>query len=127
MRRKPENSEKPVGEAVLDQLRRIAFADVTDYLEYRTVKDGEEPPRQEYILKDSRKVDGGPISEITVSKDGSLKFKLYDKMKALELLGRGAGVFTPEDPEPPKEDEPISPSEALEIIRKAAAELTINN
>lgn len=119
----PEPTTMPLSDAVLSELRRIAFADMTDYVEFRTVKKrGTDEVRQEYTIKDSRKVDGAPLSELTVSKDGSLKVKMYDKMKALELLGRSAGLFAPSEDEPEPEPE-LSPTEALAVLRQAVREL----
>lgn len=34
------------------------------------------------------------ISEVSMSKDGTLKFKLHDKMAALDKLGRHLSMFT---------------------------------
>ena len=43
-------------------------------------------------LKDSDEVDGSLISEVQL-KNGELKFKLHDKVRALELCGRHLGMF----------------------------------
>lgn len=128
--RYPAAEARELGEAVLRELRRIAFANLTDYVEYKAVKrrvpSGEpgrdSAPVREYTVKDSQKVDGAAISEVMIAKDGSVKFKLYDKMKALELLGKSAGVFAPGAEEPDPEPE-FSPEEALETLLQAAREL----
>lgn len=118
-------SQAAVRDAVLAELWRIAFADLHDYVEYKTVKRrGTDEISREYTVKDSRKVDGAPVSEVTIARDGTLKFKLYDKMKALELLGKSAGVFAPGDEEIEPEPEP-TPDEIREILLKAADELKI--
>ncbi len=61
---------------VVELLRRIAFADITDFLEF----DG-----SRVVLKKSSKVDGQLISEISETKEGA-KIKLISKEKALEKL-----------------------------------------
>lgn len=122
-----EESTPPLGTAVLEELKRLAFANLTDYVDFRSVKKrGTDEVTREYTIKDSRKVDGAPISEVAIAKDGSMKFKLYDKMKALELLGRSAGVFTAEsgveEPEPE-----LSLAEAQAVILQAAKEMTVSD
>ncbi|MCL2031137.1 MAG: terminase small subunit [Oscillospiraceae bacterium] len=124
------SGQKPLclAEAVLAELRRIAFANLHDYVEYKAVKrrgaeDGAAPgASREYTVKDSRKTDGAPVSEVAIARDGTLKFKLYDKMKALELLGKSAGLFAPAAEEPEPEEE-LTPEEAREFLLKAAEEL----
>lgn len=87
---------------VLAELAKIGFASITDYLEYKTVqrvighdKDGEPVIDWAMLVNafDSAGVDGSAISEVSVSKDGTFKFKLYDKGKALELIGKHLGMF----------------------------------
>ena len=89
---------------VLQELKRIGFADIKDFLSFRTAKtviarddeDGE--PIVDYAqiidLVDSEKVDGRVIQEVSLSQNGAFKFKLYDKMSALEKLGKHLGLFT---------------------------------
>lgn len=118
-------SAPTLGEAVLAELKRIAFANLHDYVEYKTVKHrGTEEPSREYAIRDSRKVDGTPLSEVSVAKDGTIKFKLYDKMKALELLGKSAGVFAPAEEEPEPEED-LTPEELRAILLQAAVELAL--
>lgn len=73
---------------VLEQLAKIAGADIKDYLEYD--EDGE------IRFKPYNEVDGEVIAEIsnTATAHGrSKKIKLHDKMKALELLGKHFGMY----------------------------------
>jgi len=89
-------------EMVLRELAKIAGVDIKDYLSYRTEKtvvgtdDETGEPIIDYNhivdLKDSDQVDGTLISEIQLQK-GNLKFKLHDRVKALELLGKHLGMF----------------------------------
>lgn len=73
-------------EAVLHELAAIAFARVTDYL---SVRDG---------VLEIRTVDsllpGGAAAVASVEKTSTgLKLKFYDKLRALELLGKCTGLF----------------------------------
>jgi phage terminase small subunit len=87
---------------VLEEIAKIAFADIKDFLKYRTVKvrtgtDADGKPiyehRQEIILKPSSKVDGAMIGEVSISKQGVFSFKLHDKGKHLEMLARHLGIL----------------------------------
>ena len=88
---------------VVNELARIAFADLRDFLEYRTEKTviGKDRDTGEPIVDyqqiidviDSRKVDTKVVQEVSIGKDGTFKFKLYDKQKALSDLGRHLGMF----------------------------------
>lgn len=88
---------------VLKEYAKIGFADIKDYLSYKTAltrigydKDGEEiiDYAQVIQLKDSEEVDGSPIAEVSVSKEGNFKFKLHDKKGALDSIARHLGMFT---------------------------------
>ena len=66
----------------------IAFADITDFLEFGNEEvDGEfEQYTRSYVnIKHSFEVDGTLISEVSQGKDG-VKVKLQDKMRALQWL-----------------------------------------
>lgn len=66
----------------------IAFADITDYLEFNSKEvQGEYGTytKNTIRLKNSDEVDGSLISEISEGRDG-IKIKLQDKMKALQWL-----------------------------------------
>jgi phage terminase small subunit len=88
---------------VLNELAKIAFADMKDYLEYRTdrtviARDDNGEPIIDYAqivdLVDSKYTDTSAIQEISISKDGVFRFKLYDKQKALTDIGKHLGMFT---------------------------------
>lgn len=68
----------------------IAFADITDFVEFGSgtftdPETDEEVPYSYVNLKDSKNVDGTLISEVSKGKDGA-KIKLADRMKALQWL-----------------------------------------
>ncbi len=72
---------------VINEIRKIAFADIKDFASFD--KDG-------VIFYSSDKVDGTVISEVTSNRIGdkiNMKFKLHDKMKALEMLGKHLRIF----------------------------------
>lgn len=83
-------SEEDVFQKYID----IAFADITDFVEFGKKEvevpneDGTATPVEvNYVdFKDSWNVDGTLISEVSKGRDG-VKVKLQDKMKALQWLG----------------------------------------
>lgn len=89
---------------VLTELKKVAFADIKDYLSYRTELqiDGvdEETGRPICVyrpvieLVDSEKVDGKVIQEVSINSKGVFSFKMHSKMDALEKIGRHLKMFT---------------------------------
>jgi phage terminase small subunit len=87
---------------VLQELAKIGFVDIKSYLKYCTEKvevDFDEVAnkpiygyKQIIDMKDSDDVDGAVISEVSLGKDGTFKFKLYDKVSALKEMGKHLGV-----------------------------------
>lgn len=93
----------------------IAFADITDYVEFgqeevqvmnmfgpvktKDPETGEEVPLKKTVntvrLKESKDVDGTIISEVKQGKDGS-SIKLADRMKALQWLSDHMNIATDE-------------------------------
>ena len=77
------------------QWAKQAFADITDFIEFRTetsafVDDTGEISEREHehlivSLKDSDKIDGMMVKEFKMTRDGPV-IKLYDSQKALEML-----------------------------------------
>lgn len=87
---------------VLAEIAKVAFVDIKKYLAYRTARtqvavDEEGEPVIGYApiidLADSDDVDGSVIQQVSLSDKGTFSFKLQDKLKALELLGRHMGIF----------------------------------
>ena len=76
---------------VARELARLGFSDISNYVEWG---------KNNYKLKESvdlTKDQTASISEVSVhkSKDGgSIKFKLHDKGRSLEMLARHLGMFT---------------------------------
>ncbi len=76
---KPEVSP----ERILQELARIGFARVPDYLEIR---------EETLLLRNDERLDGAAIASIEKG-SGGWKVKFYDKLKALELMGKHLGMF----------------------------------
>ncbi|MCX4025065.1 terminase small subunit [Endozoicomonas sp. SM1973] len=86
------------------ELAKIAFSHITDVIDWReiTLESNEDEPNhsaaiacQSIRLKDSDTLSPevtATIQEISQTAHG-VKVKLYDKLKALELLGRRHGIF----------------------------------
>ena len=74
------------GNAILQELTAIAMARATDFL---TVRDGSLDIRSTDDLTEAQ---SAAIASIERSA-GGLKVKFYDKLKALELLGKYLGLF----------------------------------
>lgn len=75
------------GDRILSEIAKVAFADLGDYVLYDN--DG-------LVIKSSNMVDTGPVQEVSITqgKEGpNKKIRLYDKLKALEMLGRSKGLF----------------------------------
>jgi len=100
--KKREKRTEITQDVVLAELAKIGFASITDYLEYKTVlrkvghsDDGE--PQYDWAMIvntfDSSETDGSPIQEVSISKDGTFKFKLHSKPQALEMIARHLGMF----------------------------------
>jgi phage terminase small subunit len=76
---------------VITQLARIAFSDMKNYVSFG-------PNGVEIKLQDE--FDGTIIAEISDNRQGNNKYpkvKLYDKLRALELLGKHLGMFNSKD------------------------------
>ena len=81
-----EAMKKITPKKVVEELAAIGFARATDFLR---VSDGELTIRDTDTLAKS---DRAAIASIEHSSTG-IKLKFYDKMKALELLGKYMGMF----------------------------------
>lgn len=99
-------------EAVLQKYIDIAFADITDYMEFGQReaaevnavtgeplldKDGEQVTYKYNVvnLKDSTEIDGTIVSEVKKGKDG-VSVKLVDKMAALSMLSKYTDLLNDE-------------------------------
>lgn len=89
---------------ILEELSRIATADIKDFLEFKTVKTVVDTDKEtgEPIIdyapvvntKDSSQIDGRVIQEVSINSRGVFTFKLHDKMAALDKLGKYFKLFT---------------------------------
>lgn len=100
MKKRSERTEI-TQDKVLQELAKVGFTDITDFLSFKTTKtvvgrDEDDNPIYGYQkvieIKDSEEVEGKAISEVQ-QKDGNFKFKLHDKMKALHDIARHLGMF----------------------------------
>lgn len=76
---------------ILEELAAIGFARATDYLQVEG---------DVLSVKDTAKLrgsDGAAVAAIERTSNG-LKVKLYDKLKALELMGKHMGMFSGDVP-----------------------------
>ena len=75
-------------ERVLEEMRRLAFAQTTDMVELKggwvTIKDTESLTTEQKSA----------ISQIKQKKDGEIEVKFYDKQKSLEMLAKYLGIFS---------------------------------
>ena len=81
-----EAMKKITPKAVVDELAAIGFARATNFL---WVSDGELTIRSTDTLS---KADQAAIASVERTSNG-IRLKFYDKMKALELLGKYMGLF----------------------------------
>jgi len=94
---------------VMEELAAIGFARATDYL---CVREDELVLRSTDTLSDEA---GAAIATIEQTKSG-IKLKFYDKLKALELLGKHFGIFDGSGDQPKKQ------GNLLEAIRQSTCE-----
>lgn len=109
---------------VIAEYMKIAFADITDYIEFKTDKvmvgideeDDEGRPiyerRQVIEMRPSSEVDGTVINEVSLSAKGTFSIKLHNKMAALEKLDRYLDYMT--DAEKARHSKVKAETEALQ-------------
>ena len=75
---------------VVHEIGKVAFANMEDFVEFGPdgvkLKDSEELSREQLAAV-------AQVSEHTGKETSSTQFRLHDKLKALELLGRHQGLF----------------------------------
>jgi phage terminase small subunit len=72
---------------VIDELRNIAFSDITQVISFSASKAKVKSSRK--LTEDAKKT----IASVSQTQNG-LTVKMHDKVKALELLGRYLNIFT---------------------------------
>lgn len=113
-------------EMVLSELAKVGFADIRQVLHWRSVNqtlftDAGEPadvPGVVLEIKDSDDITAeaaATISEISQSKDGTIKVKMHDKLGALVRIGQHLGMFK----QPTTGDEPGKKEQAEDLARTA--------
>jgi len=87
---------------VVERQMRIAFSDITDYVEFSADLEEVFNPKTKEVeiqtvnrvnFKDSLKIDGGVVAEVGLGSDGSAKIKLEGRDKALEWLTKYFNMF----------------------------------
>lgn len=78
-------------EMIINELKKIGFSDMRNFSAW-----GSSGVRLEASseLSDGDAACVAEVSETTTKDGGSIKFKLHDKVKSLELLGKTLGIFT---------------------------------
>ena len=109
-----ETMRKITPKRVVEELAAIGFAKATNFL---CVSDGELIIRSTDTLS---KADQAAIASVEQTSNG-IRLKFYDKMKALELLGKYMGIFEGK----PAEEE--ARNNLLEAILAATREEVENN
>ena len=92
---------------VLDELVAIGFARVTDYF---FVRDGQ------VQLKEPVSEQAGTVIASVENGTKGIKVKCYDKLKALELLGKHLGLFDKKDGSKPADNNLLQA--ILEAVRR---------
>lgn len=80
-------SSKLKASDVIDELRKIAFSDITQVMSFSASKAKIKSSRK--LSEDAKKI----VASVSQTQAG-LTVKLHDKVKALELLGRYLNIFT---------------------------------
>lgn len=95
MKRRSERTEV-TQDRVVDELRKIAFVDMGKIVQWNasgvTYKDSADFPEEAKAAIQS-------VEESTNAHGGTIKIKLYDKIRALELLGKHLAMFDGKAPE----------------------------
>ena len=102
-----ERRTEITADRVLNELAKIAFSDLRDFVEFG-------PGRTK--IKSSDQVDGAVLAEVSDTAAGT-SVKLHSKMKALELLGKHLGLAAPEKHELSGPDG--GPIEWVELVKVA--------
>lgn len=89
-------------DAVLTELAKIGFASVSEFAKLMGGKKDEDFVRALKLLAEEEAA-AGAVAQIKQGAHG-VEIKLYDKLKALELLGRHLGLFVPGGAEAAEED-----------------------
>lgn len=88
--KKREQRTEITQDRVIEELAKIGFSDISDYCSVE---------ENGVSIKETASIDSKKIGAISSIKQGAngIEVKLYDKLKALELLGKHLGIFENHD------------------------------
>jgi len=104
---------------VVLELARIAFSDMKDFAEW------DEDTMRLKISEELSKDDSACVSEISQTYNDygtNIKFKLYDKKQALELLGKHLGLFPNRHEHTGKDGSPIQTESITDFVIRVSEE-----
>lgn len=80
---------------VIEEIAKIAFCDQTEAAEIKNKRGADGKLRPAVVIKPTRRLSEEARASIAGIKEGQygIEIKNYDKLKALELLGRNLGIF----------------------------------
>ena len=80
---------------VIEEIAKIAFCDQTEAAEIKNKRGADGKLRPTVVIKPTRRLSEEARISIAGIKEGQygIEIKNYDKLKALELLGRSMGIF----------------------------------
>ncbi len=104
-------------ERVLNELARVAFSDMRNYVQIGS--GGSLRINDPKDLTEDQTAAISEMSETTSEHGGSLKFRLHDKIRALELLGKNLKLFTDKLEHTGKDGESLMQS-FVDLVRNVA-------
>jgi phage terminase small subunit len=113
---------------IMRELAKCAFSNIGDFVEFKapapsTANPSATPPTEipvgDVMLKDWSKLSRdhlAAVSQITITREGGVKFKLHDKKGPLELLGKQREMFAEKHEVTGKDGAPLVPQIVKVVI-----------
>ena len=111
-KKKREKEGRKIQQRVIRELEAIAFQDPKEYV--KTEESEGEPRQVPRVVSEMKPRARRVIETVNFQKDGGVTYKMYSKLKALEILGRMEG-----QPIPGEESAGLSEGDRL-LLEKAA-------